>query len=297
MPSLPVRIVSFVLGTTGIVRRRFSAGDNFLTTIKAKQVEPRSEPSAKMWRQFAVEAAEFEGHAVWSMAPRGLTPTANILFWHGGGYVYPITSLHWKFLAHMVGKYGWAVTVPYYPLAPESDAQTTTGWALDFYRHYAEARNGEAFVMAGDSAGGGLTAATAMRARDTGLPLPEKLILICPWLALDPKHPDQPGIEQREVILTMGGIEEAGRLYAGTLPADDARCSPIKGTWDELPPIQAFGGGNDILVTDARQLKAKLPTIEYTELAGMMHDWPIFSFSESRTAQAQMAVFAARAIP
>jgi len=32
------------------------------------------------------------------------------------------------------------------------------------------------------------------------------------------------------------------------------------------------------------------------ELSGMMHDWPIFSFSESRKAQAQMADFVAQAV-
>lgn len=297
MPSLPVRIVSFVLGTTGIVQRRFSAGDNFMTTIKAAQALPRSEPTARMKRQFDVAASDFDGHPVWTMAPKGRQASAQILFWHGGGYVYPITSLHWKFLAHMVEKYGWAVTVPYYPLAPGSDAQATTDWALAFYRHHAGGQSGQPFVMAGDSAGGGLTAAIAMLSRDAGLPLPHKLILICPWLALNPQHPDQPGIEPREVILTMGGIEEAGKLYAQTLPVTDPRCSPINGSWDALPPVQAFGGGNDILVTDAQQLKIKSPSVEYTELAGMMHDWPIFSFSESRAAQTQMAEFAARAIP
>lgn len=297
MPSLPVRIVSFVLGTTGIVRRRFSAGERFLTTIKAAQALPRSEPTAKMARQFDVAVSEFQGCPVWTMAPKDRPVTADILFWHGGGYVYPISPLHWKFLAHMAEKHGWSITVPYYPLAPDSDAEATTDWALAYYRHYLAGREGRDFIMAGDSAGGGLTAATAMLARDAGLALPDKLILICPWLALDPKHPDQPDIEPREVILTKGGIAEAGRLYAGGLGVENFRCSPINGMWSDLPPVLLFGGGNDILATDARELKAKLLHAEHIELAGMMHDWPIFSFSESRTAQAQMAAFAARAIP
>jgi acetyl esterase/lipase len=84
-------------------------------------------------------------------------------------------------------------------------------------------------------------------------------------------------------------------LYAGDLPLTDPRCSPIFGNWDGLPPILAFAGGDDILVTDSRALKAKVPSVDLTELAGMMHDWPIFSFSESRKAQAAMAGFAARA--
>jgi epsilon-lactone hydrolase len=297
MPSLPVRIASFLLGTTGVVRKRFTAGPDFRDMIAKVQALPLAEPTAAMKRRFAVSHSVYGSRPVWSMAPKGGTASAHILFWHGGGYVFPITPLHWKFLAHMVGNFGWSVTVPYYPLAPDSDARTTTDWTLGFYDQYiAEQRNGP-IAMAGDSAGGGLTAATAMLARDGGLALPDKLILICPWLALDPSHSDQLRIEPRDVILSLSGIQEAGRLYAGALHVSEARCSPIAGSWHGLPPILAFGGGNDILVPDARALKAHLPTIEYSEIAGMMHDWPIFPFSESRQAQAQMAAFTAHAIP
>lgn len=296
VPSLPVRIVSFLLGLTGVVRRRYSGGKRFMVTIRAAQALPRSEPTKKMQRKFAVESATFEGCPVWTMGPKDGAASAHILFWHGGGYVYPITPLHWKFLAHMVATYRWSVTVPYYPLAPDSDAERTTAWALGYYRQYVAA-HGSNFIMGGDSAGGGLTAATAMLARDQGLPLPSKLLLICPWIALDPSNPEQAAIEKRDVILTLGGIKEAGELYAGDLPITDARCSPLFASWDGLPPMLAFGGGNDILVTDARALKAKLPAIDYVELLGMMHDWPLFQFSESRGAQKQMADFAARAVP
>ena len=45
--------------------------------------------------------------------------------------------------------------------------------------------------------------------------------------------------------------------------------------------------------TKARALKAKLPSVDYQEMDGMIHDWPIFTFPESRQAQARMAAFAA----
>ena len=133
-------------------------------------------------------------------------------------------------------------------------------------------------------------------ARDSGKPLPASLLLICPWLNLDPAHPDQLTTEPRDGILTISGISEGGTLYAGDLPRTDPRCSPILGNWDGLPPILAFAGGDDILVTDSRALKSKLPSVELIELEGMMHDWPIFSFAESRTAQAKMARFVTPAV-
>jgi acetyl esterase/lipase len=181
-------------------------------------------------------------------------------------------------------------------LAPESNAEKATQWAMDFTRAYTDGLGGKAFVMGGDSAGGGLAAAVAQMARDTGCAQARALILICPWLNLDPAHPEQAQIEPRDGILTISGITDAGRIYAGNLPLTDMRCSPLFGSWDNLPPILAFGGGNDILVTDARALKAKHPTVAYRELAGMLHDWPIFTFRESRAAQAEMAAFAASAL-
>ena len=188
------------------------------------------------------------------------------------------------------------LVAPLYPLAPENAANHITSWANDYYAAYRDEIGHKPFVMGGDSAGGGLTAALAQMARDAAQPLPAALLLICPWLNLDPAHPDQLKTEPRDGILTISGISEGGTLYAGDLPRTDPRCSPIFGNWDGLPSILAFAGGDDILVTDSRALKAKLPSVEVTELSGMMHDWPIFSFSESRKAQAQMANFVAQAV-
>jgi epsilon-lactone hydrolase len=296
MPSLTARLVGFVLRTTGYYRRMYTGGPQFLANIGKVRAERLAEPDAKARAALKVEKGDFQGRPVWHIAPKDSAPTAEVIYWHGGGYVYPATPVHWAFLAAMAKHHGWSITAPLYPLAPESNAETTTAWALEFYRQYLARRDGAPFIMAGDSAGGGLAAVTALLARDARLPLPAALILICPWLNLDPAHPDQVRIEPRDGILTISGISEGGRLYAAGLPLTDMRCSPTFGNWDGLPPVLAFGGGDDILVTDARALKTKLPTAHYAELAGMIHDWPIFKFSESRAAQAKMAEFAAQAV-
>lgn len=296
MPSLVATITGFVLRTTGIYRRMYTGGPQFSANIAKVRAERLAEPDAKARAALNVRQSEFGGRPVWHLSPKHREPTSHVLYWHGGGYVYPATPVHWSFLAAMVKDHGWSITAPLYPLAPESNAAQTTAWALDCYRNYLDQRNGAKFIMAGDSAGGGLAAAVAQLARDQGLRLPAALIPICPWLNLEPAHPEQQRIERRDGILTISGIAQAGKLYAGDLPLTDPRCSPIFGSWEGLTPILAFGGGDDILVTDGRALKAKLPTVEYVELSGMLHDWPIFSFRESREAQAQMAAFAKHAV-
>jgi acetyl esterase/lipase len=194
-------------------------------------------------------------------------------------------------MATMASTYGWRVIAPCYKLSPFAEVGEVTGFALDLWRDLLARSEGPIF-MGGDSAGGGLAAATAMLARDAGLALPAKLILICPWVDTEASHPDQVVIEPRDAILTLRGVRQAGALYAGEAGSRDPRVSPIHGSWEGLPPILMFGGGDDVLVTDARAVKAKQPSADYHELPGMIHDWPIFTFPESRAAQARMAQFA-----
>ena len=292
MASISARLTGFILRSTGVYRRMF-AGADVIARTRTKLIADGVGPSPKQERGLAVRHDEFQGCCIWTMAPERGEPAATVLFWHGGGYVYPPMSGHWDFFAVMARKYGWRIIAPMYPLAPESDVVATVRFATDFYGDLV-AREGAPTLMGGDSAGGGLAAAVAMTLRDSKVAMPSGLLLVCPWLDVDPAHPDQVAIEPRDAILTIPGIRDAGRLYAGAAGISDWRASPIHGDWVGLPPILAFGGGDDILVTDARRLKAALPGVDYEEQAGLIHDWPMFTFPESRAAQARMAGFAAK---
>jgi acetyl esterase/lipase len=291
MPSFTARVAAFVLRTTGVYRKLFSGGPNF-QKHQAKALSVPSEPSAKLQARLSVTRSEFRGRPVWDIAPKDRVPSQTILYWHGGGYVYPAMPGHWDFAAHMAQVHGMRMILPLYPLAPMAEVSEITDFALEFYKSLLGRADVGRLVMGGDSAGGGLAAATSLAARDAGLAMPERLVLICPWLDANPSHPDQPAIERRDPILTIRGIREAGEMYAGAAGTKDPRVSPIYADWSGLPPILAFGGSDDILVVDARALNAKLPSLHYIEGSGLMHDWPIFSFPESRKAQAQMAAFA-----
>ncbi len=296
MPSLSARIVGFVLRTTGVYRRMYSGGPSFPGRIAKIRAARVAEPSAKARATLDVSSSEFEGRTIWRLAPKGTKPSATILYWHGGGYVYPPTPGHWSFLAGMAETYGWEVIAPCYPLAPEAEAEEVTNFALLFYRDLLGRTDPGALVMGGDSAGGGLAVATVQLARDAGIALPKALVLVCPWLNVVPDNPAQARIEPRDAILTLSGIREAGALYGAKLGTNDPRVSPLHGNLDGLPPMIAFGGGDDILVSDARALKAAVPSVDYTEVAGMIHDWPIFTFPESKTAQARMAGFVGQVV-
>lgn len=290
MASFTARSVAFVMRKTGLFRRLPTDMPDF-ASFHGKQLCASSAPSAKNRRACQVTQRLFQGCTVWTMAPKVSASRVHVLFWHGGAYLYPPTSVHWDFLARMVSVFGWQVTVPLYPLAPAANVQRVTAFALDFMREWMARPTTGIRVIAGDSAGAGLAAATMLTARDIGLAMPDKALLICPWLDIAMDHPDQAHIELRDAILTRQGLRAAGAMYTGTVGVQDARASPLHSDWTGLPPLLVFGGGDDILVTDARQLQTKVPDAIYCERAGMIHDWPLLFFPESRDAQACMAAF------
>jgi len=290
MASIQARAFAFILRTTGFVRKNFTGGPTLRQSIEKARQAPRQLPTAKQRAKLNIREEAFDGHPVWHIAPKQ-GGSRTLLYFHGGGYVYAASNFHWGFLCHLAEAHNISIIAPLYPLAPEHSAETTTRFALDLYRHVLASHSVEDLVMGGDSAGGGLTAATLMAARNAGLPLPARALLICPWLNAEPDHPDQAIIEPRDAILTRSGIADAGRIYADTLPVQDPRVSPIHGDWSGFPPLYVLSGGDDILVADARALQARLPDHVYQEEAGMIHDWPIFTFPESRAAQKRMAAF------
>jgi epsilon-lactone hydrolase len=297
MPSLAARLAGFILRTTGTYRRNFTGGEQLQKQIALARSAPIAEPTAKMRAKLDVREDSFEGRAVWHVGPKGQTSSTRILFFHGGGYIYSAAPPHWDFVAHMAGVHGLSFIVPLYPLAPENDAVTTTAFGLALYRDLVSRHGAARLVVGGDSAGGGLTAAVLQLAAKAEDPLPSGVILVCPWLNADPAHPDQLKIEKRDAILTVSGIRDAGKLYARGLPTADLRISPIHGDFDPFPATLMFGGGDDLLVVDARALRAKRPATDYVEEPGLIHDWPLFAFPESRRAQARIAAFVSEVVP
>lgn len=293
MSSFSSTAVAFILRKTGIFKRMFSGGD-YVTKNLAKLRATASAPAAKWHKRVDVTQAVFEGRQVYHFTPKAGAAKGCLLYFHGGGYVYTASALHWDFLGHLAHVHGIRVIAPLYPLAPEVHIDAIVDFGVALYRDALKTYDAGDVVIGGDSAGGGLTVSTIAAARAQGLPTPAGAVLICPWLHAGAPHPDQLEIDPRDPILSVKGIRSIGTLLAPGRDVDDPLLSPINADLSDFPPTLMFGGGDDILVSDARALKAKLPDIEYHEAKRQMHVWPVFFFPESRGAQAQIAAFVKR---
>ena len=117
-----------------------------------------------------------------------------------------------------------------YPAALE-DAVTAYEWLLK------QGYDSEKIIIAGDSAGGGLTLATAMYLRDNKIPMPAALITMSAWTDLNYKN--------RKVS------------YVGDHDATNPYISPIYGDFTGLPPMLLQVGEEEKLLKDTLKVEEK----------------------------------------
>jgi acetyl esterase len=207
--------------------------------------------------------------------PEGSGPLPAVVYFHGGGWVIGGLDSYDTLCTELAARVGAVVVSVDYRLAPEARFPAAADDSLAALQWVA-ANAGELNIdparmaVAGDSAGGNLSAVTALRARDEGGPALRAQVLLYPVtkLAGDP----MPSIMENAEgpLLTRADMEYFIGHYA--LSEDDARnpyCSPLFAeSHANLPPAlvqtcefdplrdegEAYGqalqaAGNDVVIT------------------------------------------------
>jgi len=118
------------------------------------------------------------------------TPDADerraILYLHGGGYVSGSIAVYRSMAANLSRAAQARVLTIDYRLAPEHPFPAAVEDSIASYRWLLSLGiKPTRIVIAGDSAGGGLTAATLVAIRDAKLPLPAAGVLLSPMVDLE----------------------------------------------------------------------------------------------------------------
>lgn len=189
------------------------------------------------------------------------TGRGAIVYLHGGGYSVGSPRTQGVIPAHLARASGATAYVPDYRLAPEHPYPAGLGDALASYRWLLERGADPGRVaFAGDSAGGGLALATALAARDAGLPLPGALALISPWVDLTLSGESVAPERASDAMLTRSWLAWCARGYLAARSPDDPACSPLFADLAGLPPILIQVGTEEILLSDAERLAERAQT-------------------------------------
>ncbi len=203
-----------------------------------------------------------------------------LLYFHGGGWVIGNLDTHDRVCRNLAHHSGRVVVSVDYRLAPEHKYPAAIEDACDALVWVAQ--NGETLgadvsdiAVAGDSAGGNITAVLCQKARDEKGPKISKQVLIYPAVDLTRTYPstiryaDAPILTRKDMdwFATQYLNEEEERYEPG--------CSPLLGSLEDLPPAYIITAQFDPLLDQghayAMALKQEGNKVIYKEYSRQVH--------------------------
>ena len=218
--------------------------------------------------------------AEWLAAP-GARDDAAVLYLHGGGYVIGSPRSHRHLDAAIGDAAKTRVLLPEYRLAPEHPFPAAVDDAVAAYRWLLERQIAPAsIVIAGDSAGGGLTVATLLALRDARVPLPAAGVCISPWVDLTCGGGSYATRADVDPIVKRDGVAAMATAYLGGADAKTPLASPLFADLRGLPPLLIHVGDDEVLLDDSVQLaeRARKAGVDATldVWPKMVHVWHWF---------------------
>lgn len=206
-----------------------------------------------------------------------------LLYLHGGAYIAGSTQGYRGLIAEIGKALGLPAVAPDYRLAPEAPFPAAVEDAVAVYQALLdEGMPASRIVIAGDSAGGGLTLATLVKLRAEGMPLPAAGFMISPWADLtcsvatmDSKAAEDPSLDRAGLL---GG---AMAYLAGQDPAHPL-ASPVNADLAGLPPLLVQVGSAEILLGDSMLIAERAghagTHVQLEVWPDMIHVWHSFHF-------------------
>lgn len=225
--------------------------------------------------------------AEWASVPE--SSDAVVFYLHGGGYLMGSPAGYRDFVVRICRAGGVRALSVDYRLAPEHAFPAAVDDAVKAYRWtLARGVAPSRIVMAGDSAGGGLTLSTLLALKAQNLPLPKAAICLSPVTDLALTGASVASKAAEDVFLTR---EKLDFYYSNFLKHQDPKtplASPLYADLSGLPPMLVMVGTSEILLDDSTRLaekaKASGVDVELVIGEGMIHVWPFFAslISEGR---------------
>ena len=205
-----------------------------------------------------------------------------VLYFHGGGYNLCSPNTH-RELAANISKAGRAkVLLPDYRLAPEYPFPNALEDATFAYRWLLKnGFSGENIALAGDSAGGGLTIATALSLRNAGDPAPASIACISPWTDLEMSGKSIKTNAEIDPMLNYRSMKRMASNYVGENDPRNPLISPIYANLKRLSPMLIQVGSDEMLLDDSIRLAEKAKSagvdVNLNIYDNMWHVWHLYA--------------------
>ncbi|WP_148573122.1 alpha/beta hydrolase [Nocardioides caldifontis] len=226
----------------------------------------------------------------------GPTSDGAIVYFHGGAFLLCGMGTHRRIVERLAERTGMTVLAVDYRQLPKGRLDDSVSDCEDAYRWLLrQGHPPHKVVLAGDSAGGHLAFATALRIRDDGQPQPAGVVGLSPWLDFDHMAKVRHHNSRRDAYIPARRLRRVGRMVVGDHP--ELHHSPVNADLAGMPPSLIICAEGEVLRVDAelmadRLAEAGVPcTLQIWE--GQVHAFPVLTelTPESRLALEEIVTF------
>lgn len=208
--------------------------------------------------------------------------SVHILYFHGGGFTVGSPLSHQGLTSAIAAASGANVWSVDYRLAPEHPFPAALDDGFCAYRELLNiAGASQNIIIAGDSAGGGLSVSTALRARSDNLDMPSGLVLLSPWTDLTLSGQSHNLCKEKDHLVWHAILDKMANLYASGTERSLPLLSPAFADLSQFPSILIHAGSEEILLSDSTALAERAGasgvSIELKIWPGMPHVFQAYS--------------------
>jgi len=219
-----------------------------------------------------VEEASLGAVSGLKLTPEAAEAGRTLLYFHGGGYIIGSPLSHRGMVSELAKAMNATAYSMDYRMAPEVPFPAAVDDGLASYKALLEMGTDPAnIIIAGDSAGGGLTMATALSIREAGLALPACLGLLSPWVNLANDGPTFKVKAEADPMVQKEGLDLMAETYLSGADVKNPLASPLGADLSGLPPMLIQVGSEETLLSDSTMLAARAGA---AKVDVMLDVWP-----------------------
>jgi len=296
---------AFVLAPRPPINRTAAEFDAAYKVSEKHNIEA-SEARLKLYPGTAITQRLINGVTVYDVRPKDYRDDGTVIInVHGGGYVGGSAKSDLGGVATAAAVTGKRFISVEYTVAPHGRWQLVTDQVLAVYKGVlAEGTRADHIGMTGGSAGGDIVAATTLKIRDQGLPMPAALVLISPMTDFTEGGDTRQTLKDADPALRADEVRPALDAYADPADQKNPYVSPVYGDFTKgYPPTLIQGGTKEWLLSDMvrlnRRIKEAGGVSDLEIYEGMPHGFPglFINAPEGKEAMAEQIAFWNRYLP
>ncbi len=199
----------------------------------------------------------------------------TIFYIHGGGFGLCSVASHYRFIKYLSDTAKACVVFPEYTKIPRATYPTQLNECLAAYEAVRQSHKN--LILMGDSAGGNLVAVLAQHYGGHSFMLPNKVVMMSPWLELSGDILLKNELVNDDVFRTEEVNHYAG-IYAGNQNVLAPSISPLYGIYPANLHTLLLATQGELFHSIIKEFYEKNThcNIHFVERKGLMHVWPLF---------------------